>query len=668
MLNNESPQGIYAPLSQGMTDSESEEEIHNSAHHNLPQHHLRYQQQQISQQFQQQQQLNQRTLQVNISPLQHSDYHPCLRMGEFHNQNFTSFNSDGEERNQTDADNVAILGSNDKNSPMSPIRKTCFILSLILCFGTVIVFLWVIPCDENGTCPAQVDRIKTHNWRNAYDKFELKGMVNVVNGLRSWERNLIFMYRSDKFFAEFQTNNHKRNGIVSLIGNSGKISWYHEMENEPVAIDCTLIDINRSGKPDCLVLDEYGQLGAFDPVWGFWLWNFRDNGTKKVDVLDFPVILPDLDGDKVFDLLFATTNKEDGKRNLLRIISGRVGAPFGEGHKISDCMHIRKFHLEDKSIVSFNCINNGTEQQRSKSVLKLYSMLTNKQLKNITKEQSISQHKLYGQRKDTEAQRNIYTIKNKELVIENRGKCPDDCNMTVTWSEKNGKNHVIGFINGSRMYGMVPAHWSFKGVNGNPELCGFVMKFWEWSQHNPNHSKYLNEAPPYQTRQKRNENYQQNSYDNYADEYNIFDHLIDKRSTYNLPSENSRTERSIANTTKQKTNVYLNYKMRLVKEKVVLIVFNSADTRIENVSQSNIVQFCRNEKLEIICQPDLNNQENSLVIADLDQDGSQELVSYYTTFTNKEAENGKNWKLKTYVTLLRLESELPTLYEDFKRH
>lgn len=84
-------------------------------------------------------------------------------------------------------------------------------------------------------------------------------------------------------------------------------------------------------------------------------------------------------------------------------------------------------------------------------------------------------------------------------------------------------------------------------------------------------------------------------------------------------------------------------------------------------SQSNIVQFCRSGKRSDMCQPDLNYQENSVLITDLDQDGSQELVSYYSTFVEMENEPNK-WKLMTYVQLLRLESELPKLYALDEKH
>jgi hypothetical protein len=162
------------------------------------------------------------------------------------------------------------------------------------------------------------------------------------------------------------------------------------------------------------------------------------------------------------------------------------------------------------------------------------------------------------------------------------------------------------------MYGMVPARISFNnaGVATQSIVNGFVLKFWEWNQNPSNETEFV----------VRNKRY--------------------KRSDNDTPNQ-----------------------IRFLKETVVLIVFNSTDTKIENTSQSNVIQFCRDIGSEQVCQPDLNYQENSLLIADLDKDGSQELVSYYSTFVKNVDNDGKlGWKLKTFVQLLRLEAELTKLF------
>ncbi|XP_073847562.1 uncharacterized protein [Musca autumnalis] len=794
MLSMETPQhqGIYAPLNQAISDSESEEEIHNSTkHHQIhrqkelflqQQAHLNlktkgrvppntlnlqpksYQQNRRKLLIERQRQLE-RNLYKN-SQFQNTDSKIIAnghKVDNMHNSgsvqntylrsvmmsdvgmasdgggpcdsanNFSTFSNEYDERNQTDADNVAILGGNDCTKdiplePMSPARRCCFIASLLLCVLTVLVFVWVIPCSEDGSCPAPIDRVKTHNWLNNYTKIELKAGVNIVTGVRSWENNLIFLYRGDAFFPEFRPDNAKRNGIISLIGSSGAVAWYDEMEDEPVAIDCTLLDVDKNGRTDCLIIDEYGELGAINPVSGQWHWRCKERSPHKVDALDFPIILPDLDRDGVFDILMVTTSASDHQsnkhvprkgeaankiepiqRNFLRILSGRNGQIIGEGFKVIECDIVRKLQLENGQTVSFNCIHNKTEAQRSKTLAELFSLITNKSLigQKLVPASKISQHhRHYGQRKDIDSQRNIYSLNGRELIVENRGKCPEDCNVTFILSEnRNGKAYTVRNFTSSGMYGMVPAQWHFK--NTKPNMSGFVMKFWKWKTESPTSgqssgsnsnprgnetaqktqtAKMKSKSTKSPTKDNTSKTYKQNHVHSEEDnqrsnahqrelkhdeEYDAFDHVIHKRSSFNFDAIAPRSKRStsISNTTNKKTagpNLLMdNYKMQLITESVILVLFIGTETRIENTSQSNIVQFCRNDRKAVVCQPDLNNQENSMLIADLDQDGSQELVSYMSTFV-QASEGSQDWRLVTYVRLLRLQSELPAFYGDVK--
>lgn len=205
MRNGELIQMMYTPIPQNMTDSESEEEFH---------------------------------LQINNCPLKSSqiinknpktsNVHATISRyngGDMENQLTNTIpnvrfantqsnycGSDGEDRPYismtnnhhhfhhnrmpSDADNVAILNTNVKKSqPMSNTRKLCFIVSIIACIVTVILFIWILPCSDNHSCPAKSERMHTHNWLRSYERVELKGAINVVHGLRGRSMNLVFMYR-----------------------------------------------------------------------------------------------------------------------------------------------------------------------------------------------------------------------------------------------------------------------------------------------------------------------------------------------------------------------------------------------------------------------------------------------------------------------------------------
>ncbi|XP_052860113.1 uncharacterized protein LOC128267341 [Anopheles cruzii] len=587
------------------------------------------------------------------------------------------------------ADNVAILNEAGPipDHKMSTPRKCCFIASLAVCCLSLVTFLWIIPCSDDLSCPARSERVKTQNWIRNYEKIELKGVINVVEGVHGKSKNLVFMYRGDKLYPDLDDSYHRRNGIISLVGSSGKVAWYDQMVHEPKSIDCSLLDADRSGSPDCLVLDEYGQLECIDPLSGEWLWraegyNKRSPGVgRQADMLDFPLLIPDVDGDGVNELLFVTSSSEI-RHNRLVMISGRKGITIGDSYAVKECLYVHKLTLDGLN-VKFNCVRDKSEQQKAKSLPELYKLIHRKALDmRIVRRMpnGLPQHKFFGQRRNTEKQRTITNVGGKQLVVENRGRCPENCSTSVLLTEES-TGEVLWNVSGRQLYGMQPVRLTFAnfGADNRSTVYGFVLKFWEWSQRDPDNRS---------SRFRR-------TVLGMAPSLNRFGHqlvhqqpwigppgldAISKTSARGQNQSSSPPSSHSTNGHRYQASGAFRNRMRFLKETVKLIVFNSTDIKIENTSQSNVIQFCRepinsgDASEEMFCQPDLNYQENSLLIADLDGDGSQELVSYYSTFVKTvigESDGmgigigggpGVTMKLKTFVQLLRLESELPKLY------
>lgn len=608
-------------------------------------------------------------------------------------QNSCSYNilHENENRNNIlnhDSDRIAILdGGNGNTNGMSPIRKSCFILSIMVIVLTIILFLWVIPCND-ASCPAKKE-IKTTNWNRNFDKIELKGAINVEVSSKKHGKNLIFMFRSDKLFPDFNVKNKPRSGVLALKGNTGQVAWYIEMMNEPRSLDCSLIDANNDSIKDCLLLDEFGQVGCINAVSGEWIYykNIYDSKrlAKRNDLLDFPLILPDINGDGVNDLLLASSNGEDNHNNLY-VISGANGAVLHQQKK--NCVYIHKLQIDPDFTVKYICMMTENSEQQILQPLSEILAMSRKDFdsRRFSSPGKIAQHKFFGQRKNVESQRTINSIRGKQLIIENKGKCPKNCTVSIQLVNETNKKTLWEFT-ANQMYSMVPVVLAFNKTGSKRKskanLHGFIVKFWHW---NGTDSSYNVER----NRFKR-------SLD--GEDFNVFSHLMNKKKPWilpnNAPFENApfNPDEVVLKRRKRDAKIKSNYtnltsvnntlfktKMRFLKETILLIVFNSTDMKIENTSQNSIVQFCqktvtsrtvgiKKEKKteESLCQPDLNYQENSLLIADLDNDGEQELVSYFSTFVN-ENEGGAydKWKLKTHVQLLRLESELPKLYSSLE--
>lgn len=579
--------------------------------------------------------------------------------------------------NHESGDSIAILDGSKTSDGMSPIRKFFFILSIVVCIFTVILFLWVVPCSEDSSCPVQKST-KTQNWSKNFEKIEFKGVINEEGNSQRKSKNLVFMFRSDKLFPDF-TKNRPRSGVLALIGQSGIVSWYIEMINEPRSLDCTLIDANKDGVKDCLLLDEFGQLGVINSVSGEWIYYKNTFDSKRLvkrnDLLDFPLILPDVNNDGVNDLLLASSNGENDHNNLL-VISGSNGNILRQQKE--DCVYVHKLQIDPDFMVKYICMN--TENSEQQVLLPLSQILSiSKKVFETKKFQSpatINQHKFFGQRKNTESQRTINSVRGKQLILENKGKCPKNCTVSIQLvkEDSNKTKKTLWEFNATQMYSMVPVVLSFNKSaslkKGTEPIHGFIVKFWHWNS--TMDSVYNVERNRFRRSLK-------------GDDYILFPKLKranpNKFKSFNENSKRrKRDSKSVkSNYTNQtySNNTLFKTKMRLLKETILLIVFNSTDMRIENTSQNSIVQFCqktvtsrlvgiKKEKKteESLCQPDLNYQENSLLIADLDNDGEQELVSYYSTFVNENVEGSPydKWKLKTHVQLIRLESELPKLY------
>lgn len=116
---------------------------------------------------------------------------------------------------------------------------------------------------------------------------------------------------------------------------------------------------------------------------------------------------------------------------------------------------------------------------------------------------------------------------------------------------------------------------------------------------------------------------------------------------------------------------YPNFTVHDISERIVLVLFDKQQMHNVNISQTDIVQICARGVIESHtpvpqCQPDLEYQENSLILADLDGDSTSELISYYSTFMAPEyspkSPTLDNWRLTSLVRVIHLESELPKLF------
>lgn len=460
-----------------------------------------------------------------------------------------------------------------KRNKMTTIRKVCFILSILLCFVTIVVFLWVLPCSGDSICPVRVT-----SWDKNLENLELKGAISLIKHELNHTSNLAILFRRNLFTKD------SHDGVASFSDIDSKILWYKSYDREPIQMSCDLIDVNLDGQLDCLILEEAG-LVALDSRNGVDFWYIHNHKSQSaVAKLLFPVVVPDMNHDSVKELVSVAV--QNGRRNLLIVASGRTGMILGE-YVLKHCENVEQIVSQFDSII-YAC------QQMPN--ITFYELLTSDLYEIVTNNSQTLQ-----------VTKSNFTSNTDILLIKNTNECPN-CEVTITLYDNASRKEIFSqkYLH---TYATKPRQFSFINNKKNMDLLqghinGFVVKLWQWS-----------------------------------DETTINKKMFLLNST-----------------------VQINF----IKERIVIITFNNSNVHVINASMTEITQLCIvNENGKNVCQPDVHNQDEALLVTDLDDDGTQEFVGYSSTFVQNSSANStkEGWQLVSNIKVFPLESELPKLYQ-----
>lgn len=371
-------------------------------------------------------------------------------------------------------DNVSFLQS-DMSSKMSFSRRCTFIASILFCIFTVVIFLWGIPCSEAGSCAGGEWHDKTTSWELPYDEIELSGAVQVVEGALPNTKNLIFIYRGNHMCQQDKKTDNV-NGVLLVVGNSGKVGWYTRETRIPTEINCHMLDVNRDGQKDCLVSGSEGLLAALNPLSGTYYWYIHKHGKvfSNIAAIDFPVLLKDMDRDKVNDLLTVATVYPNTVHNSLIIISGSTGNIIGDPLTVEDCLSVKLLTESDTINITYICKNGTSEAVR----IITYPVLYRKMMKmdhsgsKANMSQSVPKKVNLSLKKNIGNTREIFTNGPGKLIVENSGECPNSCRVNLKLiMEKNGTSNVTWEYQANYVYAMRPSLFAFAN-----SIRGFVLK------------------------------------------------------------------------------------------------------------------------------------------------------------------------------------------------
>lgn len=371
---------------------------------------------------------------------------------------------------------IMVIEGNDQNDlwkrrDMSPLRRLCLIASILLCIMTILVFLYVLPCDNSMVCPPVVEPQSSISWDRTLQGVELYGPISVIPDA---PYNLIFLLHGQKFRGNDTTIEGQRQilpgggGVMSMRGSTGLPLWLVPLKKLPTEIDCISIDTDCSGKPDCVVAGEEGLLISIEPIAGTIHWTSTVHTFSKL-----PVVLPDLNSDGVEDFLSVEIMVQH--RPGLVILSGKTGQLLGR-YVPGNCSVIDIYHLVHNDTISYVC------QDKEKHIVRSMSF------KGLLHAMKLSQaHKKLSAKSSGASYRMFQTVEHDDekykshLTVENEGTCPgESCKATVNFTLQKFTNQpeTIWDHVSPNSYASKPA---FLLVPGKPYTFGFAIKFWQWN-------------------------------------------------------------------------------------------------------------------------------------------------------------------------------------------
>ncbi|XP_018051446.1 PREDICTED: uncharacterized protein LOC108689257 [Atta colombica] len=363
-----------------------------------------------------------------------------------------------------------------KRKDISPMRRFCLFMSILLCIITIIIFLYVLPCDNSMICSPIIEPHSSISWDKTLQDVEIYGPITVILGS---PYNLIFLLHGEQYKRNDTSDGVTRQrqippeggGVISMQGNNGLPLWLVPLKRLPTIIDCTSIDVDQSGKPDCIVAGERGLLISIEPIAGTIHWSATARTVPKL-----PVIIPDIDADNIEDLLSIAV--DNANISSLVLLSGKTGQLL-ERYSLNNCVPIDIYNLVLNGNISYHCYDDTAKYvTRFMSLKELFHNLKTQVHKKFT--ESMVMPRLFKIIKPYENEYSWKPTPYHHLTIENEGVCPGQfCRTSINLTLQRLTNEPIILWDhvSSNTFASKPVF--FVTLN-KLYTSGFAIKFWQW--------------------------------------------------------------------------------------------------------------------------------------------------------------------------------------------
>ncbi|XP_036146124.1 uncharacterized protein LOC118644070 [Monomorium pharaonis] len=378
---------------------------------------------------------------------------------------------------------IMVMEGNEQNDfwkrkDTSPMKRFCLFVSILLCIIIIVIFLYVLPCDSSIVCSSIIEPHSSISWDKTLQDVEIYGPITVVSGS---PYNLIFLLHGEQYTKNDTRKGiiHQRQippeggGVISMQGSNGLPLWLVPLKRLPTIIDCTSIDIDQSGKPDCIVVGKQGLLISIEPIAGTIHWSSITRTVSKL-----PVIIPDIDADNIEDLLSIGVN--DANISSLVFLSGKTGQLL-KRHTINNCISIDIYNLVSNGNISYECYDDNEKHvTRFMSLKELFHNLKITQTNKKFAIESAALPRLFKIIKPYDDKYSWKLTPYHHLTMENEGICPGQfcrTNINLTLQTLTNKSIIIWDYVSLNTFASKP---EFFVASSKSYASGFAIKFWQW--------------------------------------------------------------------------------------------------------------------------------------------------------------------------------------------
>ncbi|NXE65569.1 F234A protein, partial [Calcarius ornatus] len=239
-------------------------------------------------------------------------------------------------------------------SRLSRWRTAAFFISLFLCLIIVFAFSFIIPCPERP--------LSERTWFQYFNNAVPYPFLAIADVSEDKVQDVLFAFKSSNS-SRFNMSCLDEGlpspcaFVAAVSGRNGSVLWESPAAEEVQWLQCDIQQLGTASGPGCLVVEKPLSLTAVSLNTGEVLWKQSRDFGANYTVLTPLSVIPDVDNDRVQDLMIFITKEGQVK---VFIYSGKTGQQLGSTGSLRVDGTARYVRLQLLSASSYFLFYTGT--------------------------------------------------------------------------------------------------------------------------------------------------------------------------------------------------------------------------------------------------------------------------------------------------------------------